>query len=237
MGGGIAYIMQRSAINKEDHRRSAEQREAQQALGQSLLIKTIRIQSNIAAIQKYITSSFDEAKNKGYNGKPWQIVRPLASIPPRIDFSTDQLSLLLSLRDSDLFNRLSQLDGIYNNFLDILSTFNDRKSALNDLLPGVVVEGTVLTMPLPDDQALKMLPIMHDVDQLIGYLQARAEVDHADADEALKRLALLLNERLDLGFSIAAKAAVPDALIPRDPVTHSRETTAISEITGPPVNT
>ena len=50
VGGGIAYIMQRSAINKEDHRRSAEQREAQQALGQSLLIKTIRIQSNIAAI-------------------------------------------------------------------------------------------------------------------------------------------------------------------------------------------
>ena len=81
----------------------------------------------------------------------------------------------------------------------------------------VVVEGTVLTMPLPDDQALKMLPIMHDVDQLIGYVQARAEVDHADADEALKRLALLLNERLDLGFSIAAKAAVPDALIPRTP--------------------
>ncbi|WP_210381555.1 hypothetical protein, partial [Microvirga zambiensis] len=163
------------------------------------------------------TSSFDEAKRKGYAGQPWQIVRPLASIPPRVDFTADELSLLLSLRDSDLFNRLSQLDGIYNNFLDILSTFNARKSALNDLLPGVVLDGTVLTKPLPEDQALKLLPIIHDVDQLIGYLQERAEADRSDADQALNQLALLLNDRLDLGFSIAAKAAVPDALIPRTP--------------------
>ncbi|WP_201838861.1 hypothetical protein, partial [Microvirga zambiensis] len=55
VGGGIAYLMQRSATGKEDRRRSAERKEAQQALGQSLLIKTIRIQSNIGAIQKYIT--------------------------------------------------------------------------------------------------------------------------------------------------------------------------------------
>jgi hypothetical protein len=190
-------------------------REAQQALGQSLLIKTIRIQSNIAAIQKYIASSFNEAKKAGYNGKPWQIVKPLASIPPRIDFTTEELSLLLSLRDSELFNSLSQLDNIYNNFMDILSTFNARKHTLNDGLPGIVVEGTVLTKPIPEEQALKLLPIMHDIDQLIGYLQERAEVDRAEADKALERLALLLNDRLELGISIEAKAAVPDALIPR----------------------
>ncbi|MGF9757448.1 hypothetical protein AAII07_19835 [Microvirga sp. 0TCS3.31] len=139
----------------------------------------------------------------------------MASIPPRIDFSTGELSLLLSLRDSGLFNSLSQLDGIYNNFIDILSTFNDRKNTLNAAMPGVIVDGVVLTKPLSEDEALKLLPITHDVDQLIGDLQARAEVDRRDADRALERLALLLNDRLDLGFSIAAKAAVPDALIPR----------------------
>jgi hypothetical protein len=66
----------------ENRRRAADRKEAQQALGQSLLIKTTRIQNNILLIQKYIATEFENAKKSGYNGRPCQIVRPLASVPP-----------------------------------------------------------------------------------------------------------------------------------------------------------
>jgi hypothetical protein len=212
VGGGIAYVMQKSAAREENRRRASDRKEAQQALGHSLLIKTTRIQNNILLIQKYITNSFQDAAKIGYGGRPCQIVKPLASVPPHIDFTPDELSLVMSLKDDELFNRLSQLDGIYNNFIDILTTFNARKAALNEALPGIVVKDTVFSDPLPHTVRVKVDPLMYEVDELIRYLQSRAKVDSADAEKAVRGLVQALNQHLDLRVAVQQKAALHNVL-------------------------
>jgi hypothetical protein len=120
----------------------------------------------------------------------------------------------MSLKDNELFNNLSQLDGIYNNFIDILTTFNARKNALNDELPGIVVGGVVFLDSLPSTVKMKVDPLMHDVDELIRYIRTRAKVDSADADNAARRLVKRLNEHLDLldlGVAVQEKAALQNA--------------------------
>lgn len=205
VGGGITYGMQRSAANEESRRLEQDRLEARQALGRSLLIKTLRIHSNLGNLKQYLEGCFEEARKDGFKGRPWQIVRPLASLPSPVDYTTDELSLLLQLHETDLFNRLSELDAIHNNFIGNFSTFNSLKFSLNDALPGVVSSEKTVDSPISKEQALVLGPKMHDLDLLIGNLRQRAAQDMTDAETALNSPVQVLGKHLALGITAESK--------------------------------
>jgi hypothetical protein len=206
VGGGIAYWVQKSASDEENRRREEERAETRRALGQSLLIKMLRIHSNLYGFHEYIEGSFKHAEKEGFKGAAWQILRPLASIPAHVDFSADELSVLMSLKDNDLFNTVVNLDAVHNNFLDSFSTFNARKSNLVDAMPGAVIDSSKVESFFTEEQMMVLGPKMHEVDRLIEELRTRIQLDYSEADHALDALHALLNDKLKLGLALDRKA-------------------------------
>ena len=104
VGGMIAYAVQIKALREARNIREQDRKQVQQALGNSSIFKMIRIYSNASQIQQYIEECFKEAERDNFKGVPWRFVRPLANPPSDIHFSPDEMGMLLSLKDNDLFN-------------------------------------------------------------------------------------------------------------------------------------
>src|SRR5205823_3103766 len=100
-GGFIAFVLQRANLRAAGRQRKQEADERRKALGHSLMFKVLQIHSQLRGLNQRLEQSFAEAK-----GEPWQTVLPLANYPDKVHFLGDEMAMLLSLGDNDLFNRL-----------------------------------------------------------------------------------------------------------------------------------
>ncbi len=148
VGGVIALGIQLLALHAaaKDRREAAAER--QKALGHALLFKTIQIYSHLRSFNGHLKDAQAVAEKAGQKTIIWQIVLPFANLPQRVHFSTDEMAMLLSLKDDDLFNDLVSMDELHNSTIDIFSTYTARRLSLTAELPTSSMEGEVGTTPL-----------------------------------------------------------------------------------------
>ncbi len=72
VGGSIAYMIQLKALREGRKQRDEDHNRLQQALGNALLFKMIRVHSNFYGVHKYIEGCFVEAARREHKGEPWQ---------------------------------------------------------------------------------------------------------------------------------------------------------------------
>jgi len=104
VGGLIAYVVQKVALIEARNQRKEDARNIQTALANSLLFKMIRIHSDMYGISRHIESCFEDAKKRKFDGEPWQFFLPLANPPDPIHFSSDEMGMLLALKNDVAFN-------------------------------------------------------------------------------------------------------------------------------------
>ena len=110
VGGVISYFIQRSALREARDQRREDDLRTQRALAHALLFKVIRIHSDFDAIYSHVEGCIEKAANEGFKGEPWQFVLPPANIPDAVKFSSEEMGMLLSLKNDDVFNKIAAMD-------------------------------------------------------------------------------------------------------------------------------
>jgi hypothetical protein len=209
VGGLIAYIVQVKALREGRKQRDDDHKRLQQAQGHALLFKMIRIHSNFSVIHQHIETCFDQAAQKGMKGgaEPWQFVLPLANPPDPVHFSPEEMGLLLSFKNDEVFNSIVSMDVIHNSLTNAVKLLTTERRALTERLRADDASGAILSGVADRDQFLALRPRMIEVNSLIEQLRIEARRDFDESSEALDRLNKVLRDRLGLAYRLEAKPA------------------------------
>jgi hypothetical protein len=124
---------------------------------------------------------------------------PLANPPPPVHVTSDELGMLLALKDNEVFNSVVSMDQIHNGLLDTMRAYTIHRQRLAERLPTATnVEGSRLTSYLTGEQKLALAPYLIDTNSLVEQLQKQAAEGVQDAQKALESLQHLLRNRLGL---------------------------------------
>lgn len=210
VGGLIAYAIQVKALREGRRQRDEDRARLREALGNSLIIKMLRIHSNFHHFHRYIEEFFEKAARSGAEGEPWQIVVPLANPPDRVHFSSEELSMLLTLGDADVSNLVIQMDEVHNGLNDAIRVLGAERSALTAQLTAVQAKGVAFTSVLTKEQAVALRPYMQNVNSLIESIRVDAKKGFEESDDALRRLHQLLRDKLGISYKLERKETPSD---------------------------
>jgi len=181
---------------------SNDRKRADQALGNALQFKTIKIHSNIIGFPRHIEECFEEAITRDPNAEPWQLMLPLANLPETINFSADEMGMLLSLKHDDIFNAVVDMDIVHNSLVEAVRVMNAERRALTEKLQADRVNNRVVSGSLDPQQALAIRPRMIEVNSLIEGIRGSAARNNAQSRSALRQLNELLRKELGLTFRL-----------------------------------
>lgn len=212
VGGVIALGIQLLALRAAANERRADALERRKALGHALLFKMIQIVSHLHGFNSHVKEALARAAADGLSGRPWQFVIPLANFPERVHFSTDEMAMLLSLQDDDVFNRIASLDELHNSTVDVFQTYAARRLSLTSMLPAAMEE-SVGTTALTESQMLALAPRMAELDGIISTIRLKCDQDERDSKSALTALRDLLHNKIGLTYRLELKAEKAPAQI------------------------
>src|SRR3546814_10422982 len=113
IGGLIALGIQLLALRAAKNQRLEEAAERKKALAHALLFKMAKILSNLENFKEYLQGPLKIANEAKLEREPWELIQPLANYPDPIQFSTDEMAMLLSLKNDDLFNEILSMDQVH----------------------------------------------------------------------------------------------------------------------------
>lgn len=202
VGGIIAFVIQIVALRSAKKDRLDEAADKQKALGHALIFKVIRIYSHLRQFNLHLLAASKLMPNG--KGLSWQIVLPIINSPDKIHFTTDEMVMLLGLKDNDLFNDLVEMDERHNATITAFEAYRDHRLALTEMLPSNI-NGVVGTVELTQDQLKVIGPKMVELDSLLKGAAAQSERQERDSWDVLQRLRDLLVTKVGLTLSIEAK--------------------------------
>jgi hypothetical protein len=205
VGGVIVFAVQMYALRENARQRREDHLRIQQAQANSLLFKTLRIHSNFYQIHRHLEDCFELAGKEDLEREPWQCYLPIANPRDSVDFSSEEMGMLLSQRDDDAFNLVVPLDAIHNSLIAAVRVLNERRIALTERLKPDKAEGNVLSGTLDQQEMLALRPRMIEVNTLLDGLRGRVKKDFEQSDEALERLQRVLRKKLGLAYRLEAK--------------------------------
>jgi len=204
VGGLIALVVQLVAIWAAKKERKAAKKERSIALAHSIMFKVMRIHSNLYNLHLHLEESFAAVDPASHN-RPCLFVLPLVGTPADVDFSAEEMSLVLSFKDAELTDMLMSLDGIHNNLIEVFETYAGLRNELQASLPAEM-EGNVGTSKLTKEEWMLAEPKMVVMNQLLVDARTRAKLDYDDSKKATDSLLKAINDTLGLKLVVEFKA-------------------------------
>jgi hypothetical protein len=198
VGGLIAYAVQVKALREARDQRKEDRLNVREALANGLLFKMIRIHSNMYGLREHIDGCFENAKKENFDGEPWQFVLPLANPPDTVHFSSDEMGMLLSLRDDKTFNLVLPMDILHNSLRAAVIVLSSERKKLTDQFAAHDTEGTKISTELSKDKAAALRPRMIELNVLIENVRDQATKDANESRDALKTLHDLFRDKLKI---------------------------------------
>ncbi len=201
VGGVIALGVQMVALRAARRDLKVDRRLVQQGLANSLLFKMTRIFSDFLITHRHIEQCCASAQERNSTGDLWQYVPPLANPPPLVHFTSDEMGMLLGLKDNDVFNSVVSMDEVHNALVETVKLYKELRLALGERLPAPTAwQGEMLMGALTREQLAALRPDMINVESVIRQLRIGAANEARVSGEVLDRLSALLRERLGLTF-------------------------------------
>lgn len=204
IGGLISWQVQMIALREARKQRQEDAEAKQKALGHALVFKITQIYSHLRVFNKHIAGSIESAKAEGFVGEPWQMVVPIVNLPELVHFTTDEMTLLLALKENTLFNDLADMDERHNGTVGAFEAYAEHRLELGRMLPSVL-RGNVGRADLTDDQMKVIGPKMVEVRTLLAGLMQQCQLQEKDAQDALTRLLAALSAKIGLTLKLELK--------------------------------
>lgn len=196
-GGVITWLLSIS----QDRRQTSERN---QALARSLIFKLIRITSDFHVFQTHAKECAERAEiDKLPIG--WQSFRPIANLPDRISFSSEEMSYLLSLKNFELFDKVLSLDVLHSSTIGIFELYKERRLALTDML-AATMDGMVGTAALTDAQKKFFDPKAAELDLLVSDINKRVKEDAQQSRKALEETNMAISVTLGRPMKLKFKS-------------------------------
>jgi hypothetical protein len=193
-GGVVAWVLQRQSVAEARKDKTEHNKLTQQVLAHSLLFKMIRIHSDFLIIRTHLESHCKDSTHD----ELWQNLIPLRTLPPPIHFSADEMGMLLSLKDDEVFNCVMPLDGLHNSLTDIAKLYSDKRERLTQRLPNQTEQGNPYSSALSLEHVLAFRPLINELNSMVAQMREFTAQDVARAGKALERLQALLETRLGI---------------------------------------
>jgi hypothetical protein len=204
IGGLIAFAIQMISLREGRTQRSEDYKRQREVLGYSLIFKVIRILSNINSVRKNFEQADLRAKHENFSGEPWQIYRAIANPPDPISFSSEEMGMLLSLNDDDVFASILHTDVRHNSLISVIYRFNQSRS---DLAQSISTSGSLrsedgfhLSHELTSETFDILRPKMIEVNCLAKSLKEAADKYFESGQRNLFHLHKLFKD--SLGFQV-----------------------------------
>src|SRR5262245_49352941 len=198
---------------EERLQRQQDRDEQRRALGNALLFKMSKVCQDVHAIDGHFVNCFERAARDKFKGKPWQVVLPLANPPEPIIFSTEEMAMLLSLQNDQVFNAIMEVERRHNTLISAVRVFNSERIALGERLSAAstdqVVSGQMVTGTIREDMRAVIRAKMIDVNSLIEGTHGDARSANEMARQTSGQLQDLLRSRLGLTHRIAFVEPIP----------------------------
>ena len=202
VGGLISWVLQSKALSDKRKERVKDLQRSQQVLANSLIIKMIKIYSNFSSINKHLEDSLANPEHIEGNPEPWQIVKPLAILPNPVFFSSEELSMLMSIGNDDVFNAVLPLDTVHNALSDTVQLFQNKQLVLLDQLKVEQIEGAFFKGSLNERQFMAMRLKIKEVNTLIEQTSLQIERGLEESKKALINLHTVLQDELVLTYKL-----------------------------------
>jgi hypothetical protein len=202
VGGTISYLIQLKNLREARATRRDDRKLAKQASAHSLQFKVVKIHSNINGIHNHIEQCYRAGRASDPSAEPWQFLLPLVNLSPLINFSADEMGMLLGLQHDDVFNRVVDLDTVHNSLIEAVRVMNAERRALTDALKPDKVDDRAVSGTLDHQQALAIRPRMMELNGLIEDVRGMAAKTDLESRDALRQLNQLLRTALQLSFQV-----------------------------------
>lgn len=200
VGGGITFLSQSRGFREQRRQRTEDRERGERGLAHSLIFKMIRIHSDFYGVHRHIEDCFEKAARENLEGDPWQFVLPLANFADTVHFSPDEMSMLLGLKDLQVFNMIVDMDVRHNSVLDAARIMSTERRSLTERLKADEFEGVRLSGIMDPKTQLLLMPSIIEVNGLIAQTRADAQTGTEDSHTAMQALQKLFRAQLNLRF-------------------------------------
>ena len=205
VGGLISFLIQLKVLREGRAQREEEHSRVRSAQANSLLFKMIRIHSNFHLINRHFRESFERADTSGFKGEPWQFVIPIANPPSPVNFTADEMGMLLSLKDDDVFNNVLSMDSVHNGLVEVLNVHQERRSSLSEALPVEEADGKIVSSVLSEKQVLALRPKLIEINELVHAIRDEAQRSEQESEVAMFALQELFKAKMGISYTIKLK--------------------------------
>lgn len=204
VGGLIAFGIQIVSLNAAKKQREDDALERKKGLAHSLLFKVIQVYSHLHHFHSHIEEQVVKAGQEGFQGKLWQIVMPLGNGPAEVTFTADEMALLLSLKNDDVFNNVVSSDEVHNSTISAFQMYHRLRDSLLSQMPAQM-EGSKGVSELTREQMLYLAPKMVELEGLINSIRDRCAKDVEAAWLNVSEVQALFKQTLGLSYAIQKK--------------------------------
>ena len=207
VGGLISYHLQNKALQAVKQQALEDRKSVQLSLAYSTFIKLTRLFSNLSTTNAAVQEALQRASTKNIPFG-WQPLQPFATLPDHINFSTEEMALLIHLKKIELFNNLVSMDAVHNNFIDMIAVYGAKRESLTQQLKVMAVDGSEFTtfLGMPDSLAFK--PAMSELDQLANHIAEALPLNTNTAADLLEQLTSTIRE--NFGTSLRFELVAPN---------------------------
>lgn len=168
-------------------------------LGQSVFFKLLKITSHTQHLRNHIEESFQKSPIDMHK-QPFSVVRPLTSLPNKVEFTAEELSLVASMNDNDVLNRVLECADIFNSLVDGFQVYSDMRMDFQNSTPAEM-EGELGNSSFSAEQMKIIAPKMAMMNDLITTLRNRANRDFQEFSEDLKIIQKCFQRKINLKHS------------------------------------
>lgn len=200
VGGAISFVLQMVANRNSRQERIDAKQEVDRSLAYSLSFKIVKIVNRLGNINKHIEECRRLTKTEKVEPLPWTFLLPILNMPDEIHLSADEMALLFSTKNDELFNKVLNIEPVYNSILPVWDEYRrmrERFSAYAE--QGIISDGVSEARFDTSGQGGIML---FEVNSLAENLIDRADKDYAEAQEILRLLLKHFNSTKQLAISI-----------------------------------
>jgi hypothetical protein len=203
----VAFVVQKRNLDAAKKQRDDDRLEVRKARGYALLFKMIRIASNIENLGKAMQGCFEEAARRGFKWDPWQIVQPIVPATDLVNFTPEEMALILSI-DDKLFNEIASLDQLHNSTAALFDLYGTMRQKVLERF-GAVMSGNFGTTGLTQAEHDWLAPRAAELNGLIAVLQQRADQDAKETWSVLIKLRNTLEEKLGIKHRLERRDGQP----------------------------
>jgi hypothetical protein len=186
ISGTASYLLQRTSFAEARRQKEKDRFETRKAQAYSLYFKLLRIQSNLALLQKALKPEQRQMTgSEGDLGGDWQVTLPLANMPDRVKFTSDEMALLLSLSTMQ-FNELGPFDDVHNSVIDLFETYRSMRVETMSSM-SAIMKGNLGTTTSTKEEHDKLAPKVAQLNMLLASMKERTDGDAKEAWHHLKR--------------------------------------------------